>query len=197
MKNAKNPIGVHCSPLSKTIYAGRVKHDAEGRGEWVGEKFDVTKEAINAVVQHIGVNCKLELRGEGLPPLNLILIDVDNPPADNKLVEDEEEGTLLPAERPIPDVSVFSYHLDANTGYEAAGEYKGITPEQYGQIVGAMESVMNPEFNRKRFEAWMLKTYCAVIPADTWNEDGTNKGPVVQEKWDIWQQAFAFSYNGE
>lgn len=65
------PIEVHCSPLSKRIFAGRT----DGRSaSWSGQKFDVTRDAINAVVQHIGVGHKLELRHPNLPPVDVMVV---------------------------------------------------------------------------------------------------------------------------
>ena len=40
-------IGV--SPITNTIYAGRSKDNGDGIKEWVGEKQDITDEAIRAV----------------------------------------------------------------------------------------------------------------------------------------------------
>jgi hypothetical protein len=75
------PIEVHCSPLTKTIFAGRTND----KGAWSGPKYDVTKDVINAVVDHIGTGKKLELRKEGLPSIDLMVVDADKVP-DNAAV---------------------------------------------------------------------------------------------------------------
>ena len=44
---SKNPIRVSTSPITNTIYAGRVRGHL-----WSGEKHDVTMDALVAVAQH-------------------------------------------------------------------------------------------------------------------------------------------------
>lgn len=53
-----NPITVGLSPLTNTIFAGRSKPFKSGSPDsrqFVGEKFDVTTQAIHAVAMHLMV----------------------------------------------------------------------------------------------------------------------------------------------
>ena len=43
----KNTIKVGCSPITNTIYAGKVSD----KGMWIGAKDDVTKSAVSAVAE--------------------------------------------------------------------------------------------------------------------------------------------------
>lgn len=53
----KGPIRVGCSPLTKKIYAGHVG----ARFIWLSDRVDVTNEAIEAIIQHVGIDRELTL----------------------------------------------------------------------------------------------------------------------------------------
>jgi nucleoid DNA-binding protein len=47
-------VNLEVSPLTNTIYAGKIKPLANGKGrQWVGKKQDVTDEAISVVFEHM------------------------------------------------------------------------------------------------------------------------------------------------
>jgi len=60
----KNPIRLCCSPLTGTIYAGRISKDGQ---TWAGEKHDVTDDAIGAIINKIGDNAAMKVTIDEVP----------------------------------------------------------------------------------------------------------------------------------
>lgn len=48
----EKPIRVQCSPLTETIYAGRVSKDGKS---WLSDRTDVTSGVLGAIIAKVGV----------------------------------------------------------------------------------------------------------------------------------------------
>jgi len=59
-----NKLRVACSPLTGTIFAGRVNKAGDA---WSGEPTDVTSDAIGAVIHKIGVGNVITVHESGVP----------------------------------------------------------------------------------------------------------------------------------
>lgn len=59
-----NKLRVGCSPITKTIYAGRVNDAGD---MWSGKKHDVTNDVIGAIIEKIGSNNKMVISEDGVP----------------------------------------------------------------------------------------------------------------------------------
>lgn len=68
MEKTQNPIRVGCSPLTGTIFAGRL--DKAGR-LWSGAKFDVTNDVLGAVIQKVGAGNILTISEDGKPAFEI------------------------------------------------------------------------------------------------------------------------------
>jgi len=68
-------LRVACSPVDRTIYAGKAVPMENGAFKWLGEKTDVTQQAVIAAATYLGQpGAFLELSGPGRPPLYLALL---------------------------------------------------------------------------------------------------------------------------
>jgi hypothetical protein len=59
-----NRIRVQPSPLSNTIYAGRINKDGSA---WQGEKHDVTSDVIGSIIQYVGAGNIISVNEDGKP----------------------------------------------------------------------------------------------------------------------------------
>jgi hypothetical protein len=57
-------IRVQPSPLTQTIYAGRINKDGTA---WQGEKHDVTSDVIGSIIQYVGVGNVISVNENGQP----------------------------------------------------------------------------------------------------------------------------------
>jgi hypothetical protein len=57
-------LRVQCSPLTQTIYAGRINKAGDA---WSGEKTDVTSDVLGAVIQKVGVGNVITVNANGVP----------------------------------------------------------------------------------------------------------------------------------
>lgn len=62
-----NPIRVACSPLTNTIYCGRVKGSM-----WSGQKHDITIDALVAVAEHaLAFGKPVVVESDGVPEFEI------------------------------------------------------------------------------------------------------------------------------
>jgi hypothetical protein len=57
-------IRVQPSPLTNTIYAGRINKTDSA---WQGEKYDVTSDVIGSIIQYVGVGNIISVNENGKP----------------------------------------------------------------------------------------------------------------------------------
>lgn len=75
-------LRVQCSPLTSTIYAGRINKAGDA---WSGEKTDVTSDVLGAVIQKVGAGNIISVNVNGEPAYEIEVRDVrtTNGAADN------------------------------------------------------------------------------------------------------------------
>lgn len=57
-------IRVQTSPLTNTIYAGRI---SKTESAWQGEKYDVTSDVIGSIIQYVGPGNVISVNENGKP----------------------------------------------------------------------------------------------------------------------------------
>jgi hypothetical protein len=108
-----------------------------------------------------------------------------------------EINAAVPTKDLTSPLAVFKYSLIASTGYEATGSFEVVTPTQYGQMIGAMESIMSPKFMRERFEAWVKQQNLSIPkPGLKRDEKGDYVLEPIQIAWRNWQAAITFKIGG-
>lgn len=75
MSRAPTEFRVMASPITGTIYAGRVRLE-NGFYTSSGQRHEVTNDVINAVVSHIGIGKHIELSHDGVPSLKITIEDL-------------------------------------------------------------------------------------------------------------------------
>lgn len=101
-----------------------------------------------------------------------------------------------PPPEPVPPTAFFKFSLESSTGYQSDGVYT-ISPEQYGHIVGALESIVNPQFLQDRFEKWVRKFDLIVDPNFTKDADDVYVDERINEQFVVWHSALTFNINEE
>jgi hypothetical protein len=61
-------LRVACSPLTGTIYAGRVRNN---ESVWQGEKYDVTSDVIGAIIHYVGTGNVISVNENGSPAFEI------------------------------------------------------------------------------------------------------------------------------
>jgi len=61
-------LRVQCSPLTGTIYAGRIN---KGGTAWAGNKTDVTSDVLGAVIQKVGAGNVITVNVNGKPSFEI------------------------------------------------------------------------------------------------------------------------------
>lgn len=77
----KNPLRVGCSPLTNTIYAGRLNAAGD---TWAGDKHDVTSDCLGAVIQYVGADHVATVNENGVPTWKITVRRADAGPTPNE-----------------------------------------------------------------------------------------------------------------